>query len=50
VVVDIKEEAQGKSGFFMYYSTMTKVDKQKSIACAVSSDGFRWDKRGVFSI
>jgi hypothetical protein len=47
VVVDIKEEAQGKSGFFMYYSTMTKVDKQKSIACAVSSDGFRWDKRGV---
>jgi hypothetical protein len=47
VVVDIKEADQGKSGFFMYYSTMTKLDKQKSIACAVSSDGFRWDKRGL---
>jgi hypothetical protein len=32
--------------FLMYYSTMTK-DKQKSIAFAVSEDGFRWFKRGI---
>jgi len=36
-----------KPNFFMYYSTMTKDDRQKNIACAVSEDGFRWFKRGV---
>mmetsp|Transcript_53359 Transcript_53359/g.129799 ORF Transcript_53359/g.129799 Transcript_53359/m.129799 type:complete len:183 (-) Transcript_53359:408-956(-) len=28
-------------------STMTKNDKEKSIAVAVSDDGFRWLKRGI---
>lgn len=46
VVVNIDDDAS-KSGFIMYYSTMTKEDKQKSIACAVSPDGFRWFKRGL---
>jgi hypothetical protein len=46
VVVKFDEDPD-KSGFFMYYSTMTKDDKEKSIACAVSKDGFRWTKRGV---
>jgi len=36
-----------KSGFFMYYSTMTKDTKTKAIAYAVSEDGFRWFKRGL---
>lgn len=35
-----------KPSFFMYYSTMRKKDKQKCIALAVSTDGFRWMKRG----
>jgi len=34
-------------GFFMFYSTMLKHTKEKAIACAVSMDGFRWEKRGV---
>jgi len=33
--------------FLMYYSTMTKADKQKCIALAESPDGFRWEKRGI---
>ena len=47
VVVKIDEADQSKSGFFMYYSTMLKETKEKAIAFAVSSDGFRWDKRGL---
>ena len=47
VVVDINKEDNEKSGFLMYYSTMTKEDKKKSIAWAVSKDGFRWFKRGI---
>jgi len=52
VVVKIISEADTKksgeqSGFFMYYSTMTKETKEKSIGVAVSSDGFRWFKRGL---
>jgi hypothetical protein len=47
VVVRIDENNAKNSGFFMYYSTMTKDKKEKCIAVAVSSDGFRWDKRGL---
>lgn len=36
-----------KPSFFMYYSSMRKEDKQKCIAFAVSTDGFKWSKRGV---
>jgi hypothetical protein len=36
-----------ESNFLMYYSTMTKSDKIKCIAQAVSPDGFRWTKTGV---
>ncbi|KAG7349795.1 hypothetical protein IV203_012392 [Nitzschia inconspicua] len=47
VVVKIDKEKAANSGFFMYYSTMTKIGKEKCIAVAVSGDGFRWDKRGL---
>lgn len=47
VVVKIDEKNDANSGFFMYYSTMTKEDKQKCLGVAVSSDGFRWYKRGI---
>merc|ERR1712176_829840 len=47
VVVRIDERKDSNSGFFMYYSTMTKDDKQKCLGVAVSSDGFRWYKRGI---
>ena len=47
VVVKIDDKDAQNSGFFMYYSTMTKKNKEKSIACAVSKDGFRWEKRGL---
>ncbi len=47
VVVKIDERNEQNSGFFMYYSTMTKDDKQKCLGVAVSSDGFRWYKRGI---
>lgn len=47
VVVKIDKDKAENSGFFMYYSTMTKHDKEKSIAVAISSDGFRWFKRGL---
>ncbi|VEU36788.1 unnamed protein product [Pseudo-nitzschia multistriata] len=47
VVVRIDPSNDANSGFFMYYSTMTKDDKQKSLGVAVSSDGFRWYKRGI---
>ena len=43
--VEIAPGQRGK-GFFMYYSTMRKSDKQKCVAYAVSLDGFRWFKRG----
>lgn len=42
VSTDKKERA-----FSMYYSTMLKDSKQKCIAFAQSTDGFRWDKEGV---
>ena len=44
-VIDTKEN--DKSGFFMYYSTMTKADKVKALGYAVSKDGFRWEPRGI---
>jgi hypothetical protein len=47
VVVKIDSQNSANSGFFMYYSTMTKHTKEKAIAVAVSSDGFRWYKRGL---
>jgi len=47
VVVKIDKKNDANSGFFMYYSTMTKDDKQKCLGVAVSSDGFRWEKRGI---
>ena len=47
VVVDLTNSDPNAAAFLMYYSTMTKGDKQKSIACAVSKDGFRWFKRGI---
>lgn len=47
VVVKIDEKDDSNSGFFMYYSTMTKEEKQKCLGVAVSSDGFRWYKRGI---
>merc|ERR1712238_305354 len=43
---DTKQTGE-QSGFFMYYSTMTKDTKEKCLAVAVSSDGFRWLKRGL---
>jgi hypothetical protein len=45
VVPNIDENNPGNSGFFMYYSTMTKDNKEKCIGSAVSADGFKWDKR-----
>lgn len=42
-----KKKMSADIKFLMYYSTMEKATKQKSIACAVSPDGFRWLKRGV---
>lgn len=47
VVVKIDEKNDANSGFYMYYSTMTKDDKQKCLGVAVSADGFRWYKRGL---
>ena len=47
VVVKIDETNAENSGFFMYYSTMTKENKEKCIGVAVSDDGFRWEKRGL---
>lgn len=47
VVVKIDEQKADNSGFFMYYSTMTKETKEKCLAVAISSDGFRWYKRGI---
>ncbi|KAL3940622.1 MAG: hypothetical protein SGBAC_004878 [Bacillariaceae sp.] len=45
VVPTIDEDKPENSGFFMFYSTMTKNSKEKCIGSAVSSDGFRWSKR-----
>ena len=36
-----------KPPFTMYYSTMLKNSKEKCIAMASSTDGFRWEKEGV---
>ena len=44
---DERESALSKQNFFMYYSTMLKETKRKVISCAVSEDGFRWEKRGI---
>lgn len=33
--------------FYMFYSTMTKDDKLKQIAYAISEDGIRWFKKGL---
>lgn len=42
--VTVKPDSEG---FFMYYSVMTKGNKEKSIAFAESPDGFRWEKRPI---
>uniref|UniRef100_A0A7S2UMK2 Arabinan endo-1,5-alpha-L-arabinosidase n=1 Tax=Attheya septentrionalis TaxID=420275 RepID=A0A7S2UMK2_9STRA len=47
VINQVSEGEEGKSGFIMFYSTMTKEDKVKALAYAVSEDGFRFEKRGV---
>lgn len=46
---DVAVNANGPEdrAFYMFYSTMTKADKQKCIAYATSADGFRWNKQGV---
>ena len=36
-----------KPPFAMYYSTMLKDSKEKCIARASSTDGFRWEKEGI---
>jgi hypothetical protein len=46
VVVDMDARKQSES-FVMFYSTMTKLDKKKCIAYAISEDGFRFYKRGL---
>jgi hypothetical protein len=46
VVVDMDARKKSES-FVMYYSTMTKVEKKKCIAYAISEDGFRFYKRGM---
>jgi hypothetical protein len=46
VVVDLDARKKSES-FVMFYSTMTKVDKKKCIAYAISEDGFRFYKRGL---
>jgi hypothetical protein len=45
VAVDISGDVESK--FLMFYSTMTKDDKQKCIAYSISPDGFRFTKQGV---
>lgn len=47
VVPNIDERNPDKSGFLMYYSTMTKESKEKCIGSAISADGFRWFKRDL---
>jgi predicted GH43/DUF377 family glycosyl hydrolase len=44
VLVDDKVKTDN---FRMYYSTMISDTKQKAIGLAVSSDGFRWEKKGI---
>jgi hypothetical protein len=46
VVVDMDARKKAES-FVMFYSTMTKLDKKKCIAYAISEDGFRFYKRGM---
>lgn len=36
-----------RDNFFMYYSTMLKDSKEKSIGMAASGNGFAWSKRGM---
>jgi hypothetical protein len=43
---EVMKKGKETPSFFMFYSTMRKSDKQKCIALAVSTDGFRWMKRG----
>lgn len=38
---------EDRNNYFMYYSTMVKDTKEKAIGCAVSHDGFKWDKKGI---
>lgn len=45
--VSVNLDGDESETFFMFYSTMTKIGKQKSIAYAVSTDGFRWFKKGI---
>jgi len=47
VVAIIDEKNSDNSGFFMFYSTMTKDEKEKCVGSAISADGFRWDKREI---
>ena len=47
VAVNLSSGDGSEESFRMYYSTMTKKDKQKCIAYAVSPDGFRWIKKGI---
>ncbi|KAL3821989.1 hypothetical protein ACHAXA_002975 [Cyclostephanos tholiformis] len=36
-----------RNNFYMYYSTMLKESRAKTIACAVSNNGFAWSKMGA---
>lgn len=51
VVNNVPEEdrapGMAQRNFYMFYSTMLKGSKQKSIGVAVSDDGFKWMHRGV---
>jgi len=40
--------AKQEENFIMYYSTMMVGSKEKCIGTAVSSDGFRWTKKGIY--
>lgn len=46
---EVAVNLDGKEGenFIMYYSAMLAETKEKVIGTAVSSDGFRWTKKGI---
>jgi len=44
---EVAVDVNSKSAFQMFYSTLTKDKKEKSIGWAVSTEGFRWEKMGV---
>lgn len=44
---DVVVDPNKQDAFRMYYSTMVRDTKEKCIATAVSSDGFRWTQQGV---